>query len=208
MLSTLAPHLSEQLAAHLSYTLAAVVLSIVVALPLGYLGARAKLGGPALLILVGLFYAIPSLPMFIIVPAVFGTGLRSAATMIIVLSTYGVAVLTRFAADGFTSVDPLVRRSARTQGMTAWQSFWHVELPLAIPVIVAGVRVMVVSTVGLVTIGTLVGIQNLGMLFTDGFQRGIAAEIGLGVALSVALALVLDAVVVGIGKLATPWRRA
>ncbi|AKE40898.1 transport system permease [Corynebacterium kutscheri] len=200
--------ISSVVGAHILFTLSAMVLSIVVSLPLGYLGHRLKLGGSALLIAVGLCYAIPSLPMFIIVPAVFGTGLRSPATMIIVLSIYGVALLTRFVADGFASVDSMVIRAAQSQGMTARQRIFSVELPLAMPVIMAGIRVMTVSTVGLVTIGTLVGISNIGSLFTDGFQRGIISEVFLGTVLSVGLALILDAIIVLIAKVFMPWRNA
>ena len=85
---------------------------------------------------------------------------------------------------------------------------WRVDLPLATPVILAGLRVATVSTVGLVTIGALIGVPSLGTLLTDGFQRGIVAEVATGVAMTVALALVLDALLILAGRALTPWTRS
>lgn len=201
------PQALELLWAHLALSIPAIVLSAVIAIPLGrFAFRRPRIGGP-LLSTATLLYAIPALPMLIIVPVIFGVALRSPATMIIALTAYGVALYVRTSADAFGSVDRTVRDAAKAMGYAPRSLFWQVDLPLAIPVLIAGLRVVSVSTIGLVTIGALIGVQNLGTLMTDGFQRGIAGEVAVGVILTVLLALVIDAVLLAACKLLTPWTR-
>jgi osmoprotectant transport system permease protein len=193
--------------AHLLLALPAILLSVVIAVPLGRLAHGVRwLKGPAITS-VGVLYAIPSLPLFILVPSIFGTGLRSPATAVIVLTVYGVAVLLRSAADAFGAVSESSLAAAEAVGYSPWRRFWTVELPLAVPVLIAGVRVVSVSTISLVTVGSLIGISSLGTLLTDGFQRGIAAEVVTGVVLTVALAVTLDLLLAGVGRALTPWAR-
>lgn len=193
---------------HLALCVPAILLSLLIAVPLGWLAQHGRgLRGPVL-VGVGLLYAIPSLPLFIIVPVLIGTPLRSATTMVVVLTVYGVAVLVRSAADAFAAVPAATRDAATAVGHTRWSAFWRVELPLAGPVLVAGLRVVTVSTVSLVSVGAVIGIQSLGTLFTDGFQRGIQAEVLTGMVLIVALAVALDGLVVLLGRLIMPWTRA
>jgi osmoprotectant transport system permease protein len=126
----------------------------------------------------------------------------------VVLTVYGVALLVRSVADAFAAIDQSARQAAVAIGHSPRAVFWQVELPLAVPVILSGVRVVLVSTIGLVTIGALVGIPSLGSLFTDGFQRGIAEEVLTGMVLTVILAMLLDTAVVISGQMLTPWTRA
>ena len=192
---------------HLLLSLPAILLALLIAVPIGRLAfQRPRFGGP-LLSVATLAYAIPALPLLIIVPALIGTPLRSWQNMVVVLTVYGVALLVRTAADAFASVDPGLRDAAVAVGYSQTGLFWRVDLPLAIPVIISGVRVVTVSTISLVTIGALIGVSSLGSLLTDGFQRGIAAEVWTGVVATVLLALLLDGVVLGIGRLLTPWTR-
>jgi osmoprotectant transport system permease protein len=192
---------------HLVLSVPAVLISILLAVPIGRLAfVRPRIGGP-LLTAAALLYAIPALPLLIIVPAVFGLPLRSQATMIIALSVYGVALLVRTAADAFAAVDPDVTDSGIAVGHSPASVFWRVELPLAVPVLLSGVRVVTVSTVSLVTIGALIGVPGLGSLLTDGFQRGITAEVLTGVIATAVLALALDGVLLLIGRALTPWTR-
>ncbi len=193
---------------HLSLCLPAIVLSVLVAVPIGRLAFRHKLVGRPLLGLTTLLYAIPALPLLIVIPAVVGFPLRSPATMITALTVYGVALLVRTAVDAFAAVDDGVRDAAVAVGHSPRSTFWRVELPLAVPVLVSGIRVVVVSTVGLVTIGALIGQSGLGALLTDGFQRGIAAEVATGVIVTIVLAAVFDGLVVLLGRVLTPWMRA
>lgn len=199
--------LGELTLVHLALCLPAIILSILISLPLGWLANRYRLSRGLLLTFCGLLYAIPSFPLLVALPVIVGVEVRSPANLIIALTIYGVALMVRVVADGLAAVDADVRQSAVAVGFSAWSAFWRVELPLAGPVLVAGIRVVTVSTVSLATVGAIIGIQSLGSLFTDGFQRSIQAEIIAGIVLTILVALVLDALVVGIGRLLMPWTR-
>ncbi|MGW6005798.1 ABC transporter permease [Oerskovia enterophila] len=207
-LSTAWPQVLDLARTHLLLCLPAITLALLVAVPLGRLAQARPRTGAVLLAGASLLYAIPALPLLIILPVLFGIPLRSPATMVLALSLYGVALLVRTSADAFVAIDPLVRESAVAVGHSPFAMFWRVELPLAVPVLVSGVRVVTGSTVGLATIGALVGISSLGTLFTDGFQRGITAEVLTGIVATVLLALALDAACVLAGRALTPWARA
>jgi len=192
---------------HLLLSVPPIILSILIAVPLGWLAHRYRVSRGIILTVVGLFYAVPSLPLFIVLPFIVGTSVRSPLNLIIALTLYGVALLVRVVADGLESVDREVRQSATAVGFSARSQFWGVELPLAGPVLLAGLRVVAVSTVSLATVGAVIGAQSLGSLFTDGFQRGIQAEIVAGIVATVALALVLDGILVLLGRMIMPWTR-
>lgn len=190
---------------HLALALPAILLSLVVAVPIGRLAyLHPRLGG-SVLTASSLLYSVPALPMLILIPVVLGIPLRSSANMIAALTLYGVALLVGSAADAFGSVPADVRRAATALGYSRRGLFWKVELPLAVPVYLAGARVMAVSTVSLVTIGSLVGIPSLGNLLTDGFQRGIVEEVLAGIVATVVLAIAADVALLGAGRLLTPW---
>ena len=192
---------------HLVLSVPPIILSFLIAVPLGWLANRYRAGRGVILTASGLLYAIPSLPLFFVIPAIVGTSLRSPLNLVIALTVYGVALMVRVVADGLASVDTDVRQSAVAVGYSGWSIFWQVELPLAGPVLLAGLRVVAVSTVSLATVGAVIGAQSLGSLFTDGFQRGIQAEIIAGIVLTVALALLLDGALVVLGRLLLPWTR-
>jgi osmoprotectant transport system permease protein len=192
---------------HVVLSLPPIALCFIIAVPLGWLARRYTLSRGIILTGAGLLYAVPSLPLFFVLPAVIGTGLRSPLNVIIALTLYGVALMVRVVHDGLESVDADVRQSASAMGYSTWSRFWQVELPLAGPVLLAGMRVVAVSTVSLVTVGAVIGVQSLGSLFTDGFQRGIQAEIIAGLVATVALALVCDGALVLTGRLLMPWTR-
>jgi osmoprotectant transport system permease protein len=192
---------------HVVLSLPPILLCFVIAVPLGWCARRYRISRGLILTGAGLLYAIPSLPLFFVLPAVIGTGLRSPVNVIIALTLYGVALMVRVVSDGLDSVDADVRQSASAVGYSAWSRFWQVELPLAGPVLLAGMRVVAVSTVSLVTVGAVIGVQSLGSLFTDGFQRGIQAEIIAGLVATVLLALTFDAALVLLGRLLMPWAR-
>lgn len=192
---------------HLLLCVPAIILSFLIALPLGWLAHRYQLSRPAILTTVGLLYAIPSLPLFIVLPFIVGTTVRSPLNLIIALTIYGVALMVRVVADGLASVDRDVRQSATAVGFSGPNEFWQVELPLAGPVLLAGLRVVTVSTVSLATVGAVIGASSLGSLFTDGFQRNIQEEIVAGIVATVLLALALDGTLVLLGRLLMPWTR-
>ena len=192
---------------HLALALAAITLSLLISVPVGWAANRWRLGREAVIALIGILYAIPSLSMFIVIPVITGVPIRSSFTVVIVLSIYAVALLVRTVADAFAAVPADVVRACSAMGYSLWQRFWEVELPLAGPVIVAGLRVVVVNTVSLVTVGAVVGSASLGTLFTEGFQRGIIPEVLAGLVLTAALALTLDALTVLGGRILFPWTR-
>ena len=202
------PEVVDLTVAHLLLSLPAIVLSVVVAVPIGRLAQRLPRIGAPLLGAASLMYAIPALPLLIVIPPVFGTPLRSSATMVIALTIYGVALLVRTAADAFASVDAHTRDAALAIGHSPRSLLWRVDLPLAFPVLLSGIRVVTVSTIGLVTIGALIGVSSLGTLLTDGFQRGITGEVVTGVVATVVLALLLDGILVLVGRVLTRWRVA
>jgi osmoprotectant transport system permease protein len=115
--------------------------------------------------------------------------------------------MARSVADALASVDPDIRQSATAVGFGSWRRFWTVEFPLAGPVILAGLRVTAVSTISLVTVGILIGTESLGYLFTNGYQRGIVVEIFAGVVAVVVIALVVDYLLVLLGRAVMPWTR-
>ena len=192
---------------HIVLSLPPIVLCFLIAVPLGWLARRYTISRGVILTGAGLLYAVPSLPLFFVLPAVIGTGLRSPLNVIIALTLYGIALMVRVVSDGLESVDADVRQSATAVGYSGWTRFWQVELPLAGPVLLAGMRVVAVSTVSLVTVGAVIGVQSLGSLFTDGFQRGIQAEIIAGLVATVALALAFDGALVLLGRILMPWTR-
>jgi osmoprotectant transport system permease protein len=190
---------------HLALSVPAIILSFVVSVPLGWLAHRYRWSRGVLLALVGLLYAIPSLALFIALPAVTGLSLRSPVNLVIALTLYGVAVLVRTATDAFDAVERDIRQSATAMGYSSTGRFWGVELPLAGPVLLSGLRVVIVSTVSLATVGAVIGVQSLGSLFTDGFQRGIQVEIVTGIVATILLALLLDGLTVLLGRALMPW---
>jgi len=198
----------ERTLAHLVLAVPAIALALVASLPVGWAAHRYHATRGAILTGSGLLYAIPSLPLFVALPALIGTGVRDRANVIVVLTLYGIALLTRSIADALGAVLPDTRQAATAVGYSGVGRFWKVELPLAGPAILAGLRVVTVSTVSLVTVSAVLGVPSLGLLFTDGFQRGIVAEVVAGLVATIAVALLLDAVVVAAGWLLMPWTRA
>ncbi|WP_424937710.1 MULTISPECIES: ABC transporter permease [Bacteria] len=192
---------------HVRQSLLALVLGFVLAVPLGRIAWRYRLVRGPIIALTGLLYTIPSLALLILLPAVAGYPATIEANLVIALTIYAVAILVRAVADGLDSVDQGVRQAATAMGYGATRRFWTVELPLAGPVILAGLRVAAVSTISLATVGILIGVTNLGYLFTDGLQRRIIEEVFAGVAAVVVLALLVDLLLVLLGRLVMPWQR-
>ncbi|KJL34867.1 MAG: ABC transporter permease [Microbacterium sp.] len=192
---------------HLRQSLIAIVLGLVIAIPLGWAAWRYRLLRGWLITVTGLLYTIPSLALLIILPSVFGYSALSETNLIVALTIYAVAILVRSVVDGLQSVDPSVRQAAVALGYGGARRFFTVDLPLAGPVILAGLRVTSVSTIALATVGILVGVENLGYLFTNGLQRRITEEVLAGVVAVMVIALLIDALLVLGGRLLMPWAR-
>lgn len=191
---------------HISLSVVPIVAGLVLSLPLGLLADRVQPSRGVLLALATIIFTIPSIPLLIALPALLGTGITSPINTVIALSLYGLALMVRSSADAFDAVDSEVRLSAQSLGFSNWQMFWKVELPLAGPVLIAGLRVVSATTVSLVTVGAVVGVTSLGYLFINGFQRGIVAEVVSGIAATVLVAVIFDIVIVLCGRLLMPWR--
>jgi osmoprotectant transport system permease protein len=185
-----------------------LILGLFIALPLGWLARRYKGLYPILIMGTGLLYTIPSLALFIMLPFLLGTKILDPVNVIIAMTIYTVALLVRTVADGLGSVPEEVNQSATAMGYKRVRRFMSVELPLAVPVISAGLRVAAVSNVSIVSVAALIGVEQLGSLFTDGFDRAFMEPIIVGVIACVLLALLFDGVILGLTRLATPWQRA
>ncbi|MCT1479953.1 ABC transporter permease [Microbacterium sp. p3-SID336] len=194
--------------AHLRQSVVPIVLGFVLSLPLGWVAWRYRLVRGPIIALTGLLYTIPSLALLILLPAVLGYSAISEPNLVIALTIYAVAILVRAVADGLDSVDDDVRQAATATGFAPFRRFWAVEFPLAGPVILAGLRVTAVSTISLATVGILIGVRNLGYLFTDGLQRRIIEEVFAGVVAVVVIALVVDLLLLLAGRALMPWTRA
>jgi osmoprotectant transport system permease protein len=184
------------------------LIGLVLSIPLGWLARRYSWAYVPLVAGTGLLYTIPSLALFILMPLILGTQVLDPVNVVVAMTLYTVALLTRTVADALASVPDDVVAAATAMGLGGVRRFLTVDLPLAVPVIGAGLRVAVVSNVSIVSVAALIGVQQLGSLFTDGFQRDFLDPIVAGVIGCVVLALVLDLVVVLLTRLLTPWQRA
>ncbi|MCE1174184.1 MAG: ABC transporter permease subunit [Propionibacteriales bacterium] len=184
-----------------------LVIGLVLAIPLGWLAHRFGWLRTPLVAGTGLLYTIPSLALFILMPLVLGTGILDPLNVVIALSVYTVALLVRTVVDGLGSVPDDVAQAATAMGLGGVRRFFTVELPLAVPVIAAGLRVAAVSNVSIVSVAALLGIAQLGSLFTDGFARDFLDPIVVGIVACMVLALVLDVGILIGSRLLTPWQR-
>jgi len=190
---------------HLEITALAVLLGLVIAIPLALAARRLQWMRTPVLGTSTALYTIPSIALLpLLVPF---TGL-SRSTVVIALAAYALTILVRAILEGFDSVPAEVRDAARGLGYGSARRLLRVDLPLALPVILAGLRVATVSTVALTTVGVIVSYGGLGQLITDGWSSNFRAELFAASVLCILLALVLDAVIVLVGWLLTPWRRA
>lgn len=203
--------LSEVLDLALRHTYLAgvpLLLGLLCSLPLGWLAVRRRWLYPPLIAGTGLLYTIPSLALFILLPGMLGTRILDPVNVIVAMTLYTIALLTRSVADALAAVPEHVRQAATAMGYGPVRRFVAVELPMAVPVISAGLRVAAVSNVSMVSVAALIGVSQLGMLFTSGFARRAMGEIVVGVVACVALAILLDLLILLVTRLLTPWQRA
>ena len=179
------------------------LFGLIISVPLGILCVRfGWLYGPVLSA-TSVLYALPSLALFIVL--IPYTGLTDT-TVIIPLTLFSLCVLVPNVVDGLRSVPDPVRQAATAMGFGTLRRLVQVELPIAVPIVIAGLRVAVVSSISLATLGQLIGVSSLGYLLIDGYQRAFLTEILVGGGLIIALALVCDLLLVLVRRLLTPWR--
>jgi len=196
------------LLAHLWLAALPTLLGLLLALPLGALAFRYRWSYATLITLAGLLYTIPSLALFVVLPSILGTRILNPVNVVVALTLYTLALLVRVVADALDSVPPLVRQSATAMGYRPIRSLITVQLPLAIPVIGAGLRVAAVSNVSLVSVAALLGVPQLGQLFLVGFQLNFYTPIIAGIVLCLLVAAVFDTIILVAVRIATPWTRA
>lgn len=187
---------------------APVGAALALALPCGWLAhhhgwARAPLTAASRVL-----YTVPSLVMFLTIPDVLGTRILDPLNVVLALGLYTFALLARTVVDGLDSVPTQVVATAAALGHTPRQRLIRVQLPLALPVIGAGLRVAAVSNVSLVSVASVIGTPQLGQLFLTGDNTGSLTPITLGLVLFTVIALAFDAAILGLTRLATPWQAA
>lgn len=201
-----------ELWAHTWLSVVPVVFGLLFALPLGWLARRYKIVYPPMMSITGLLYTIPSIAMFVLIPPALGLDPLSPLQVPIALTLYSTSLLVRVVADGLAAVPSETTQAATALGYRPLQRFFRVELPIAVPVITAGLRVAVVANVSIVAIAGTIGMHNLGLLFDQGFKLSTSTPyyppIVLGIVLCVILALLLDGLIITCDRLLTPWRRA
>ncbi|MDQ3822378.1 MAG: ABC transporter permease [Actinomycetota bacterium] len=188
---------------HVQITLAALALGVLIALPVGLVAYRWRLAYAPILAVTQVLYTIPSLALFVLLINVVGLG---RWPVIIGLATYSLVILVRNLVEGLRGVPADVIDAATAMGYRQTRRLFAVELPLAAPAIVAGLRAAAVSTISLVSVGALIGTGGLGQLFIHGFQIDNPIEIWTGVAATILLAVVVDLLIVAGGRALTPWR--
>ena len=190
---------------HIELTVLAVLFGLLIALPLALLSVRyRRLYGPVIAI-TGVLYTIPSLALFAMLLPL--TGL-SRTTALIPLTAYTLLILVRNTVTGLDGVPADVKDAAVGMGYSRTRQLLRVELPLALPAIIAGIRIATVTTIGLVAITALIGQGGLGALMLDGLDRQFRTPLTVGIVLSLALAVVADVLLVLAQRLSTPWARA
>lgn len=195
----------DALTQHIELTVIAVVLALAIAIPLGVLAQRRPLFRNPILTVSGIFYTIPSVALFsFLVPY---TGLVSFTTAEIGLVGYALLIILRNVVVGLDSVPPDVIDAANGMGYRPFARLIQIELPLALPAILAGVRVATVTTIGLVTVTALIGLGGLGQLILTGLVENFRTPLLVATVLSIALALVADLLLAGAQRLAVPWAR-
>ncbi|GGT16302.1 MULTISPECIES: ABC transporter permease [Streptomyces] len=197
--------LTDAAVQHVWITAASVLIGLAVAVPLALLARRGRRWAAPVLGLTTLLYTIPSLAMFSLLLPLFGL---SAALVVTGLVLYSLTILVRNTLAGLEAVPDEVREAARGMGYGPARLLWQVELPLAVPALLAGVRIATVSTVALTTVGSIVGKGGLGNLIAPAVSSNFKAQVLTASLLCVLLALAADLLLLGVQRLLTPWARA
>lgn len=200
-----AAELADYTAVHLRLGLLSVLFGLIISVPLGILCHRLRWLYPPVLTVANILYSIPSLALFMIF--VRYTGLTEQ-TVMIPLTLYTLSVLVPNVVDGLASVPEPVRLAATAMGFGTVRRVVQVELPIAVPVVIAGVRVAAVSSISLVAVGQLIGQGGLGYYITRGLQLDFPTPIVTAMVLIMLLALTTDALLVLAQRLLTPWSRS
>ena len=193
---------------HLRLSLVPVLAGLAIALPWGVLAWRRALLRRLTTVTASVVFTIPSLALFVVLPLLIPTRILDEANVIVALTLYTTALMVRVVLEALDAVPQQVRDAASAIGYRPITRLLKVELPLSIPVLVAGLRVVVVTNISMVSVGAVIGIGGLGTWFTEGYQANKSDQIVAGIIAILMLAFVVDMVILLAGQLATPWVRA
>jgi osmoprotectant transport system permease protein len=196
---------ATKILAHLVLTGLAVGIGLLISLALALLIVRYRWLDTPVTWITGILYTIPSLALFALLVPFWGFSLRTAEVGLV---SYTLLILIRNIVAGLRGVPPEVREAAVGMGYSPTQVLVRVDLPLALPVIIAGVRIATVTTIGLVTVTAIIGRENLGQFILEGINQLFSTKIVLGAVLSIALAVAADVLLLGLQRLAAPWLRS
>ncbi|WP_235866193.1 ABC transporter permease [Serinibacter arcticus] len=201
------PAVQELLLEHLYLAVVPTVVGVAVALPIGLLLRDRRRARSIAVVLSSMVFTIPSLALFVVLPVILGTRVLDPINVVIALTLYTVALSVRTTFEALDAVPAATREAATAIGYSSWKRALAVDLPLAIPVLTAGTRVVAVTNVSMVSVGAVIGIGGLGQLFTTGYQRDFPEQILTGLVLILLLAIVFDRIIALIGRAFTPWIR-
>jgi osmoprotectant transport system permease protein len=192
---------------HLRLSLLPVLIGLAIALPMGVLVRHTTVLRRLTTVAASVVFTIPSLALFVMLPLIIPTRILGEANVIVALTLYTTALLVRAVPEALDAVPVQVRDSAIAIGYKPIARLLKVELPLALPVLIAGLRVVVVTNISMVAVGSVIGIGGLGSWFTEGFQADKSDEIVAGIIAVFVLAIGVDLLIMLAGRWATPWVR-
>jgi len=192
---------------HLRLSLVPIVLGLIIAVPIGAVIQRTTQPRRVVTVIASIIFTIPSLALFVVLPLIIPTRILDEANVIVALTLYTTALLVRAVPEALDAVPPDVLDAATAVGYRPLTRILKVELPLAIPVLVASLRVVAVTNISMVSVGSVIGIGGLGTWFTEGYQANKSGQIIAGIIAIFVLAVVIDTLILLAGKALTPWDR-
>jgi osmoprotectant transport system permease protein len=193
---------------HLRLSLVPLLIGLAIAVPLGVYVLRRPALRRLTTVTASVVFTIPSLALFVVLPLIIPTRILDEANVMVALTLYTVALLVRAVPEALDAVPAETLDAATAIGYRRRARVVKVELPLALPVLIANVRVVAVTNISMVAVGSVIGIGGLGTWFTEGYQANKSSQIIAGIIAIFVLAVVVDAAIMIGGRLATPWRRA
>ncbi len=193
---------------HLRLSLIPVLLGLLIAVPLGALVWRHATLRRLTTLAASIIFTIPSLALFVVLPLIIPTRILDETNVIVALTLYTTALLVRAVPEALDAVPAHVRDAATAVGYTRIGQLLKVELPLSVPVLTASLRVVAVTNISMVAVGSVIGIGGLGSWFTEGYQADKSDQIVAGIIAIFVLAVIVDVVILMAGRLSTPWARA
>ena len=190
---------------HLRLSLIPVLLGLLIAVPMGALVWRHSALRRLTTLAASIIFTIPSLALFVVLPLIIPTRILDETNVIVALTLYTTALLVRAVPEALDAVPAHVRDAASAVGYTRIGQLLRVELPLSIPVLTAGLRVVVVGNISMVAVGSVIGIGGLGTWFTEGYQADKSDQIVAGIVAIFVLAVIIDILILAAGRLITPW---